>query len=104
MKISASSCKELRIVDSIVPEPNGGAHLNPNEAARYLRRALVHELAALHSTSTNKLIRQRYKKFRKMGEYSSYFRSAVSGEVRELQSFVLQSVKNIARQKLKKSN
>jgi len=104
LKISASSCKELQIIDSIVTEPNGGAHLNPNEAARYLSRALIHELAELQLISTNTLLKQRYKKFRQIGEYSSYLRSAASNEIKELQSYLLQSVKKITKQKLKKSN
>ena len=99
LKLTAADCKELDIVDRLVREPRHGAHSNPNESARYLRRALLQELAQLQSTSAKRLVRQRYKKFRKMGEYSSHFRAAVSSEVSQLQSHVLHGVRSIRRRR-----
>ena len=97
MKVTAQDCKELGIVDAIVPEPPGGAHTNPDEAARQLRRAILQELVTLQSLSKKKLLSSRYKKFRKMGEYSSHFRSAITREIDSLQELVSSGVKRMAR-------
>ncbi len=99
LKLTAGDCKELHIIDSIVPEPQRGAHSNPNEAARHLKRALLHELAELHATSIKRLVKQRYKRFRKMGEYSTHFRSAITSEVSHLQSYVAKGVRRIRKRR-----
>ena len=97
LRLTAQDCQELGIVDSVVPEPPGGAHTNPNEAARQLRRMLLRELAELQSMSSRRMLKNRYKKFRKMGEYSSHFRAAITREVNALQGYVVTGVKRIAR-------
>ncbi len=97
LKVTSQDCKELGIVDAIVPEPPGGAHTNPDEAARQLRRAILQELASLQSRSRKKLLNERYKKFRKMGEYNSHFRAAITREVDSLQGLVSSGVKRVAR-------
>ncbi len=99
LKLTAQDCHRLGIVDIVVPEPAGGAHTNPDEAARQLRRALVHELAELQSRSKKRMLRDRRKKFRKMGEYNSHFRAAITREVHALQGLVVTGVKRIARRR-----
>ena len=54
----------LEIIDTVVPEPPGGAHTNPDEAARQLRRILVSEMTTLQAKSTKKILKDRYKKYR----------------------------------------
>ena len=85
LKLTARDCRERGIVDLVVSEPPGGAHTSPDEASRALRRALLQELATLQSGSQGRMLQRRYKKFRKMGEYSSHFRAAVTHEVATLQ-------------------
>jgi acetyl-CoA carboxylase alpha subunit len=102
LRLTAQDCRELGIVDVVVPEPPGGAHTQPDEAARQLRRILLQELADLQAMSKRKMFRNRYKKFRKMGEYSSHFRAAITREVNALQGFVATGVRRIARRKPKK--
>jgi len=92
LKLTAVDCRELRVIDTIVPEPEGGAHSDPDEAARLLRNAILRELLAIQQVPLKKLIRERYKKFRQMGEYTSYFRSAISKEVSEIQELLQRSV------------
>ena len=96
LRLTAQDCRELGIVDLIVPEPPGGAHTNPDEAARQLRRTLLQEMADLQSISTHRRLRNRYKKFRKMGEYSSHFRGAIAREVNALRGLVVTGVRRIA--------
>jgi len=101
LRLTAKHAKEMGIVDVVVPEPVAGAHTNPDETARELRRVLLRELAALHERADRKLVRERYKKYRKMGEYSSHFRSAVAREVSSLQGKVAGGVRRIARRSKK---
>jgi len=97
LKLTARDCVELGIVDLVVLEPQGGAHVNPDETARQLRRVLLGQLAELQSTTIRRLISARYKKYRKVGEYGSRFRAAITREVDLLQGFVATGVKRIAR-------
>ena len=97
LKLTAHDCREYGIVDLLVQEPPGGAHTDPDEAARQLRRVLLHELSELQSKSNRNLLKDRYKKFRNMGEYSSYFRAAINREASALQGFVSSGVRRIAR-------
>jgi hypothetical protein len=83
----------------VVQEPTGGAHTNHDEAARQLRRTLLQELADLQSKTKRRLVSERYKKFRRMGEYSSHFRIAITREVNSLQGLVATRVKRIARRR-----
>ena len=97
LKLTAHDCYELGIVDLIVQEPAGGAHTNPTEAIRHLRRVLLQELSSLQAGSRKRLLRSRYKKFRKMGEYSSHFRTAITREVNSLRGIVSTRVRRMRR-------
>ena len=95
LRLTARDCRELGIVDLVVPEPPGGAHTNPEEAARQLQRVLLEQLTELQSKSERRLVRDRYKKFRNIGEYSSHFRAAITREANALQGLVTTGVKRI---------
>ena len=97
LKLTAHDCRAYGIVDLLVQEPPGGAHTDHDEAARQLRRVLLQELADLLSKSNRSLLKDRYKKFRNMGEYSSYFRAAINREASALQGLVSSGVRRIAR-------
>ena len=97
LRLTAQDCKELGIVDLVVQEPRGGAHRNPDEAARQLRRVLLQEMAELQAKSARRILSDRYKKFRKMGEYGSHFRAAITREVNALQGLVSTGVRRMAR-------
>ena len=97
IKLTAQDCLELGIIDLIVSEPSEGAHRNPSEAALRLKTALEGELTVLKARSTKRVLRDRYRKFRKMGEYSSHFRVAFTQEVAHLQGYVAQGVRLIRR-------
>ena len=81
LMLTAHDCLELGIADQVVPEPVGGAHLNPKEATGILQIALLKQLAELSKLSPNKLLKKRYQKFRRMGESSSYSQEALTKEV-----------------------
>jgi acetyl-CoA carboxylase carboxyl transferase subunit alpha len=55
----------------MVPEPDGGAHHNPDGAAESLREVLRVALTELSAMTPEKLIDERYEKFRRMGNFFS---------------------------------
>lgn len=68
MKMTASELKSMGIIDDIVPEPVGGAHLAPAIAFREVDRCLMEQLAHLIKQKGTALAADRYQKFRKMGQ------------------------------------
>jgi len=58
----------LGIVDEIVPEPEGGAHLDHEAAAKYLDPVLIRSLDELDGIPVPELLHRRYEKFRTMGQ------------------------------------
>jgi acetyl-CoA carboxylase carboxyl transferase subunit alpha len=69
LKLSAIHLIEMGLVDGIIPEPAGGAHCNPELAAENLKSAVTRELRTLIKTPIDKLLDQRYEKFRAMGVF-----------------------------------
>ncbi len=63
LKITAESLKSLGIIDEIVPEPIGGAHLDAKGMAANVKKAVLANLAQLRKLSTEKLVDERYQKF-----------------------------------------
>jgi len=56
-------------IDGVVPEPIGGAHRNWEQTATNLRAALRDQLWQLRSRSGERLVQERYEKFRKIGVF-----------------------------------
>ncbi len=71
LKLTAPDLIGLGIVDAAIPEPQGGAQENVDEAAESLRLTLREALADLAKLSPRELIDDRYEKFRKMGNFFS---------------------------------
>ena len=69
LKLSSPDLLKMGLVDGVIPEPAGGAHCNPEQAAENLKSAIVQELQALIKCPVDKLLRARYDKFRKMGVF-----------------------------------
>src|SRR5881227_1672067 len=70
LKLTAQDLMGLGVVDEIVPEPEGGAHRDPDLAAANLGTALRQNLERLSSLSIEELLRNRYDKFRKLGKFT----------------------------------
>jgi acetyl-CoA carboxylase carboxyl transferase subunit alpha len=69
LRLTARDLLSYGLIDGIVPEPPGGAHLDPDTAAAVVRETLRQALAELLPLSANELIEQRYTKFRTMGSF-----------------------------------
>jgi acetyl-CoA carboxylase carboxyl transferase subunit alpha len=71
LKPDAVHCRELGVIDEIVKEPEGGAHLNPDEAARLLAEALGRTLDELRAIPGEELREQRRDRYRRVGIYTA---------------------------------
>jgi acetyl-CoA carboxylase carboxyl transferase subunit alpha len=69
LKITAPDLLRLKLVDEIVPEPEGGAHTNHTVTAKLLAPVLLRALDELSRLSPEALLEQRYAKFRHMGQF-----------------------------------
>ncbi len=81
LRLTSDDALELGIIDGIVPEPEGGAHSDPEEAARLLERALVHTLGEFDEMDWSQLPAMRYEKFRRMGEPGNVGNESNEGNV-----------------------
>src|SRR3954454_18132087 len=70
LKLTAEDLIGLGVDDEIVPEPEGGAHRDPDLAAANLGTALRRNLERLSALSLDELLQNRYEKFRKLGKFS----------------------------------
>ncbi|WP_027965887.1 acetyl-CoA carboxylase carboxyl transferase subunit alpha [Halomonas halocynthiae] len=67
MGITAERLKELGFVDSLVPEPLGGAHRNPTQMAEHVKQVLLASLERLDALDEEGLLEQRYKRLMSYG-------------------------------------
>jgi acetyl-CoA carboxylase carboxyl transferase subunit alpha len=68
LRLTAGDLLELGVIDAIVPEPDGGAHADPDGAARALGEALRRTVAELESVPADRLLPCRAEKFLRMGQ------------------------------------
>jgi acetyl-CoA carboxylase carboxyl transferase subunit alpha len=69
LKITAPDLLDMKLIDEIVPEPEGGAHNDPEAAAKMLDPFLTRALDELSQLSPRQIVDQRYEKFRRMGQF-----------------------------------
>jgi acetyl-CoA carboxylase carboxyl transferase subunit alpha len=69
LKLNADHLEKLGVVDDVIPEPDGGAHNNPEAAAKSLKKILARHLAALRPLPVEKLLEARYERYRHLGLY-----------------------------------
>jgi acetyl-CoA carboxylase carboxyl transferase subunit alpha len=74
LKITAPDLLQLNIIDEIIPEPLGGAHLDPAGAAALLDSSLERTLGELRREPIDRCVERRYEKFRHMGRLGQAFR------------------------------
>ncbi|BDR97818.1 acetyl-CoA carboxylase carboxyl transferase subunit alpha [Proteus mirabilis] len=67
MGMTAPKLQALGIIDSIIPEPLGGAHRHYQQAAEFVKKQLLADLTELNSYSKEKLLEKRYQKLMSYG-------------------------------------
>ncbi|MBV9084748.1 MAG: acetyl-CoA carboxylase carboxyltransferase subunit alpha [Acidobacteriaceae bacterium] len=71
LRLTADELLRMGVIDGIIPEPEGGAHLAPEAAVQSVRDTLKRALDELATLSPQHLIEHRYAKFRQMGSFIS---------------------------------
>ena len=67
MKVSANELKKLKIIDEIIEEPLGGAHMDYDLISSSIKDSLIKNLSALNSMSMEQLLDRRYKRLVEIG-------------------------------------
>src|SRR5213080_899543 len=70
LKLTAQDLLKLRVVDEIVPEPEGGAHRDYDFVTANLGKALRHALQQISQVPVAELLERRYQKFRRLGVFA----------------------------------
>ncbi|MBI6486473.1 acetyl-CoA carboxylase carboxyl transferase subunit alpha [Proteus mirabilis] len=67
MGMTAPKLQALGIIDSIIPEPLGGAHRHYQQAAEFVKKQLLADLTELNRYSKEELLEKRYQKLMSYG-------------------------------------
>src|SRR5487761_173503 len=81
LRLTAHDLLSLGIIDEVVPEPEGGAHLDPAATAAAMKSHILSALSAVRRLSRRSLLAQRYKKYRHIGRVGVFWREVVRTEV-----------------------
>ena len=71
LKLTATDMLEFGIIDEIVKEPQGGAHSQPEEMAKSLKRQLKKAIATLQAKDVDTLIDERIEKYAAIGQVAN---------------------------------
>ena len=69
LKLTAGDLLKLAVIDDVIPEPPGGAHRDPRAAFDHVRAYLLRTLGTLTSLPAERLLAERYARYRRMGSY-----------------------------------
>lgn len=69
LKLNAATLKNLGVVEEVIPEPLGGAHYDPEKAAKALGRSLQKHLKDIIKLPVDELLDARYARYRKLGVF-----------------------------------
>lgn len=70
LKLTAADLLKFKLIDEIITEPLGGAHLDPDATGEALREALIRHVNELRKVRPEKLVRRRAEKYGAMGAYT----------------------------------
>tara|TARA_B100001287_G_C22600496_1_gene490162 strand:- start:26 stop:985 length:960 start_codon:yes stop_codon:yes gene_type:complete len=71
MKVTSTDLYEMGIVDKIIDEPNGAAHIDPRSASFELKKEILKSYKSLKNKDTEKLVNDRMIKYNKIGDWIS---------------------------------
>ena len=71
MRLTAREQQALGVIDTVIGEPKGGAHEDPDETARRLGEAIEAQLEALVHHDPDALIAARYARYRDFGAFTT---------------------------------
>ena len=99
LKLTAQDLHDLGVIDAVVAEPDGGAHLDPAAAAETLKSHLLGALRPLEEVPLRQLLDNRYKKYRHIGQEGKFWREQVRSGLSDIFGLLAYAVS-----KMEKSN
>lgn len=69
LKLTGQDLLKFGVIDEVIKEPLGGAHVDPDEAAKNIKSAVKKHFVELMKLRKDELVEARYEKFRKMGKF-----------------------------------
>lgn len=69
LKLHPEDLIGLHIIDKMIKEPHGGAHLDPRSVFSEVKKVLAEEISYLKTIPIQELLQQRYEKFRRIGSF-----------------------------------
>jgi acetyl-CoA carboxylase carboxyl transferase subunit alpha len=79
LKLTAKHLKEFGVIDSIIDEPEGGAHREPAVMLQRVKEYVLQTVSELLLIPTDQLLNDRYMKFRKIGAFQEASRDSSPG-------------------------
>ncbi len=70
LRLTAQDLLKFKLIDEIIEEPSGGAHLDIDATGEALREALIRHVTELRKVRPEKLVRRRAEKYAAMGAYT----------------------------------
>ena len=67
--LTAQDLLASKVIDEIIPEPLGGANMNPEQAAKNLAEAVTRTLEELSAKPAGKIVEERYRRLKKLGGF-----------------------------------
>ncbi|MUV39338.1 Acetyl-CoA carboxylase [Lentibacillus sp. JNUCC-1] len=69
MQITAQDLEKLGVIDSIIPEPKGGAHRDLKQQAAFIDCVLDASIEKLVNINSDQLLENRWNKYKNIGDY-----------------------------------
>ena len=69
LKLTAQDLLRFKIIDEIIPEPSGGAHMDAEQTAKNISDKVMETLEELKAKTPGKLIEERYKRLKRIGSF-----------------------------------
>jgi acetyl-CoA carboxylase carboxyl transferase beta subunit/acetyl-CoA carboxylase carboxyl transferase alpha subunit len=102
LKLTAQDLHSLGIIDTVVPEPEGGAHLDPGATADTLKSHVLAALRAFSDIPTLRLLDDRYKKYRHIGQGGKFWREKVRSGLSDVFGLLAYAVSRMEKSNQKK--
>ena len=69
LKLTAQDLLRFKIIDDIIPEPSGGAHMDIEQTSRNISEKVMEAIEELKAKTPGKLVEERYKRLKKIGSF-----------------------------------
>ena len=70
LRITSADLLEFKVINGVIREPPGGAHADPDAAAKIIKEVLVREVEDLSGRNPSVLVRYRNQKIQKIGHWN----------------------------------